>query len=138
MTDAANECERTNKLVTKLLKSSIEMKLGDKVRLTPKYAVSLMKSGKTRGIACRPQGGTFDWRTRTGEIPWISSRGNVGFKWLYRKTVDPCSAAAPELVKACEPPPNEWTPVVGSQSQEVSDGRTSTSVVQPGIQATGR
>jgi hypothetical protein len=31
--------------------------------------------------------------------------------------------------KGYEPPPNWWTPVVGSQSQEVSDGRTSTSVV---------
>ena len=25
-----------------------------------------------------------------------------------------------------DPPPSEWTPVVGSRSQEVSDGRTST------------
>src|SRR6516162_11057286 len=34
-----------------------------------------------------------------------------------------------------EPPPNEWTPVVGSESQEVSDGRTSTSVVYGRLQA---
>ena len=37
-----------------------------------------------------------------------------------------------------EPPPNEWTPVVGSESQEVSNGRTSTSVVYRGVQAAGR
>ena len=83
------------------LKSSIEMKLGDRVRLTPEYAASLMKmkSGKTRRIVHRPQGGTFDWGTRMGEIVWISSRGSVGVKWLDRKTVDPCPAAALELVK---------------------------------------
>jgi hypothetical protein len=28
-----------------------------------------------------------------------------------------------------EPPPFEWTPVVGSRSQEVSDGRTSAAIV---------
>jgi hypothetical protein len=33
------------------------------------------------------------------------------------------------LEESDEPPPNWWTPVVGSQSQEVSDGRTCTSVV---------
>jgi hypothetical protein len=38
---------------------------------------------------------------------------------------------------AFEPPPNEWTPVVGSKSQEVSDGRTSTTVVHAGVQAAG-
>ena len=100
--DFENECERTNKLLAKLLKSSIEMKLGDKVRLTPKYAASLMKtrSGNTRGIVRRPQGGAFDWRTRRGEIAWINSKGDVGVKWLDRKTVDPYPAAALQLVKA--------------------------------------
>jgi hypothetical protein len=98
--DFENECKRTNKLVAELLKSSIELKLGDKVRLTPKYAASVMKmrSGKTRGIVRRPQGGTFDWRTRMGEIVWISSRGDVGVKWLDRKSVDSCPAAALEQV----------------------------------------
>jgi hypothetical protein len=38
---------------------------------------------------------------------------------------------------AREPPPNEWTPVVGSLSPEVSNG-TSTSVVYRGVQAPGR
>jgi hypothetical protein len=33
-----------------------------------------------------------------------------------------------EVLKV-EPPPNEWTPVVGSKGQEVSDGSQSTSVV---------
>jgi len=77
------------------------MKLGDKVRLTPEYAASLMKmrSGKTRRLVRRPQGGTFDWGMRMGEIAWISSRGDVGVKWLDRKTVDPYPAAALELVK---------------------------------------
>ena len=100
--DFENECEGTNKLLAKLLKSSIEMKLGDKVRLTPKYAASLMKtrSGNTRGIVRRPQGGAFDWRTRRGEIAWINSKGDVGVKWLDRKTVDPYPAAALQLVKA--------------------------------------
>jgi hypothetical protein len=100
--DVENECERTNKLLAELLKSSIEMKLGDKVRLAPKYAGSLMKmnSGKTRGVVRRPQGGTFDWRTRMGEIAWISSRGDVGVRWPDRKTVDPYPAAALQLVKA--------------------------------------
>lgn len=37
-----------------------------------------------------------------------------------------------------EPPPNEWTPVVGSGSPEVSDARASTSVVYRGVQAAGR
>jgi hypothetical protein len=76
------------------------MKLGDKVKLTPEYASSQMKmrSGKTRRIVRRPQGGTFDWGTRTGEIAWISSSGSVGVKWLDRKSVDPYPAAALELV----------------------------------------
>src|SRR5215471_8354925 len=39
---------------------------------------------------------------------------------------------------AYEPPPNEWTPVVGSESQEVSHGRSSTSVIYGGLQAPGR
>jgi hypothetical protein len=39
---------------------------------------------------------------------------------------------------SCELPPNEWTPVVGSSSQEVSNGTTSTSVVYGGLQAAGR
>jgi hypothetical protein len=32
-----------------------------------------------------------------------------------------------------EPPPNGWTPVVGSKSQEVSDGKTSTTIVYGGL-----
>ena len=36
-----------------------------------------------------------------------------------------------------EPPPIEWTPVVGSESQEVSDGRTSTTVVYGRLQTAG-
>jgi len=36
-----------------------------------------------------------------------------------------------------EPPPNEWTPVVGSLSPEVSNG-TSTSVIYRRVQAPGR
>jgi hypothetical protein len=35
----------------------------------------------------------------------------------------------PRTNATSEPPPNEWTPVVGSKSQEVSDGSQSTSVV---------
>jgi hypothetical protein len=35
------------------------------------------------------------------------------------------------------PPPNWWTPVVGSKSQEVSDGRTSATVVYGRLQAAG-
>lgn len=35
-------------------------------------------------------------------------------------------------------PPNEWTPVVGSESPEASNGRTSTSVVHGRLQAPGR
>ena len=31
--------------------------------------------------------------------------------------------------EACEPPPNEWTPVEGSMSQEVSNEEKSTSVL---------
>src|SRR6267142_4278393 len=38
-------------------------------------------------------------------------------------------------VRFSEPPPIEWTPVVGSESQEVSDGRTSATVVYGRLQA---
>src|SRR5215204_1022954 len=34
-----------------------------------------------------------------------------------------------------EPPPNEWTPVVGSESQEVSNGRKTTPIVYGRLQA---
>jgi hypothetical protein len=39
------------------------------------------------------------------------------------------------LIRCFEPPPNEWTPVVGSESQEVSHGKSSTPVVYRGLQA---
>lgn len=50
---------------------------------------------------------------------------------------------ARQAVMAChvsasrEPPPNEWTAVVGSKSQEVSNGRTSTPIVYRIVQAAG-
>lgn len=44
----------------------------------------------------------------------------------------------PMVRRWIEPPPNEWTPVVGSESPEVSNARTSTSVVHGRLQAPGR
>jgi hypothetical protein len=35
----------------------------------------------------------------------------------------PVTGEVAERNLVCEPPPNEWTPVVGSQSQEVSNGK---------------
>ena len=45
------------------------------------------------------------------------------------------AVAHPERVKSA-PPPIQWTPVVGSASQEVFDGKTSTTSVYERLQAT--
>ncbi|MGX1326924.1 hypothetical protein AB7M56_001423 [Bradyrhizobium elkanii] len=45
--------------------------------------------------------------------------------------------SVPEAMEDLEPPPNEWTPVVGSLSPEVSNG-TSTSVIYRRVQTAGR
>src|SRR5439155_11378598 len=45
-----------------------------------------------------------------------------------------CFLVSCSMEDETEPPPNEWTPVVGSESQEVSNGRTSRSVVYRGVQ----
>lgn len=40
--------------------------------------------------------------------------------------------------RADEPPPNEWTPLVGSESSEVSNAGTLTSIFYRGLQAPAR
>ncbi|HEY2755052.1 MAG TPA: phage portal protein [Pseudolabrys sp.] len=70
------------------------------------------------------------WRQTV--LPLAGRIGAALTKWLA-----PAFAGDLTLAVDTEPPPNEWTPVVGSKSQEVSDGRTSTTVVHAGVQAAG-
>ena len=42
-----------------------------------------------------------------------------------------------KLERKIEPPPIQWTPVVGSRSQEVFDGKTSATSVHGRLQAAG-
>jgi hypothetical protein len=67
--------------------------------------------------------------------PSKSGENDEGYKTLEKSDAKAAIRAARSAV---EPPPNEWTPVVGSESQEVSNGRTSMPVVHGGLQAPGR
>jgi hypothetical protein len=55
----------------------------------------------------------------------------------YRKLGMAVLTAHVRALRDIEPPPIQWTPVVGSRSQEVFDGKTSATSVHGRIQAAG-
>lgn len=69
---------------------------GDKVRLTPTFAKTMMGYRKQVRYGNRQP---FDWRTRRGEVAWINSRRDtIGVKWDGRKSIDALPPAALERI----------------------------------------
>ena len=58
----------------------------------------------------------------------------ASYRWIEWRLI----AYGHRLKYTIEPPPNEWTPVVGSESAEVSNVRATTSISQRGLQGPGR
>jgi hypothetical protein len=87
--------------------------------------------------------GRADMRLRAEKERHQESRENVGYfalaerQLLLSEGTDENDSIEIEPEWLHEPPPTWWTPVVGSQSQEVSDGRTSTTVVYGRLQTAG-